>query len=124
NMSDGVIATDWQGHIVVHNERAEAILHTEIQEGDNLLQVLPSLSPKLSWPLTEQRVVFCEASAPDDDTVYYVRLTFTPYQRQEDYTGGVIAVVQDVTEQEKLEQQRKEFVANVSHELRTPLTTI
>ncbi|MFS8578925.1 MAG: cell wall metabolism sensor histidine kinase WalK [Novibacillus thermophilus] len=124
NMSDGVIATDWQGHIVVHNERAEAILHTEIQEGDNLLQVLPSLSPKLSWPLTEQRVVFCEVSAPDDDTVYYVRLTFTPYQRQEDYTGGVIAVVQDVTEQEKLEQQRKEFVANVSHELRTPLTTI
>lgn len=124
NMSDGVIATDWQGHIVVHNERAEAILHTEIQEGDNLLQVLPSLSPKLSWPLTEQRVVFCEVSSPDDDTVYYVRLTFTPYQRQEDYTGGVIAVVQDVTEQEKLEQQRKEFVANVSHELRTPLTTI
>lgn len=124
NMSDGVIATDWQGHIVVHNERAEAILHTEIQEGDNLLEVLPSLSPKLSWPLTEQRVVFCEVSSPDDDTVYYVRLTFTPYQRQEDYTGGVIAVVQDVTEQEKLEQQRKEFVANVSHELRTPLTTI
>lgn len=124
NMSDGVIATDWQGHIVVHNERAEAILHTEIQEGDNLLQVLPSLSPKLSWPFTEQRVVFCEVSSPDDDTVYYVRLTFTPYQRQEDYTGGVIAVVQDVTEQEKLEQQRKEFVANVSHELRTPLTTI
>ncbi len=78
NMSDGVIATDWQGHIVVHNERAEAILHTEIQEGDNLLQVLPSLSPKLSWPLTEQRVVFCEVSAPDDDTVYYVRTHLHP----------------------------------------------
>lgn len=38
--------------------------------------------------------------------------------------GGIIAVVADVTDQQRLEQQRREFVANVSHELRTPLTTI
>jgi len=38
--------------------------------------------------------------------------------------GGIIAVIHDVTEQQKLENLRREFVANVSHELRTPLTSI
>ena len=38
--------------------------------------------------------------------------------------GGIIAVIHDVTEQQRLENMRREFVANVSHELRTPLTSI
>jgi two-component system sensor histidine kinase VicK len=38
--------------------------------------------------------------------------------------GGLIAVIHDITEQYKLENMRREFVANVSHELRTPLTSI
>jgi two-component system sensor histidine kinase VicK len=53
-----------------------------------------------------------------------VRVTFTPIQRREKGITGTIVVLQDVTEQEQLEQARREFVANVSHELRTPLTTI
>jgi two-component system phosphate regulon sensor histidine kinase PhoR len=38
--------------------------------------------------------------------------------------GGAVAVLHDVTDLERLEQVRKDFVANVSHELRTPLTSI
>src|SRR5690606_19864117 len=40
------------------------------------------------------------------------------------YIGGIIIVFQDITEQHKLDNMRKEFVANVSHELKTPITTI
>lgn len=38
--------------------------------------------------------------------------------------NGYIAVLHDVTEQERIDNERREFVANVSHELRTPLTSM
>jgi two-component system sensor histidine kinase VicK len=53
-----------------------------------------------------------------------LQITFTPLQQDSGKKGGIIAVLQDVTERARLDQQRREFVANVSHELRTPLTTI
>ncbi len=122
NMSDGVIATDWQGRIVVYNERAQHILQRKIRQGDDLVDVLPPFSPKPSWPLLEEREVYAEVGS-GEEAVTHLKMSFTTYQRQ-DSPGGAIVVVQDVTEQERLEQQRKDFVANVSHELRTPLTTI
>lgn len=38
--------------------------------------------------------------------------------------GGVVAVLRDLTETERMEKTRRDFIANVSHELRTPLTSI
>src|SRR5699024_1986866 len=55
---------------------------------------------------------------------YILRANFSVIQRETGFVNGVIAVLHDVTEQEKLDAERREFVSNVSHELRRPLTTM
>lgn len=54
----------------------------------------------------------------------YVKVYFAIFTDKNKKADGVIAVFHDVTEQQKLDEMRREFVANVSHELRTPLTSI
>jgi two-component system sensor histidine kinase VicK len=53
-----------------------------------------------------------------------LRAQFAPLRNEDGRLAGTVVVFQDITDQERLESLRKEFVANVSHELRTPLTTI
>ena len=53
-----------------------------------------------------------------------MRANISVIQRETGFINGLIAVLHDITEQEKLDAERREFVANVSHELRTPLTTM
>lgn len=126
NMSDGVIATDKEGRVILINARAremlsveeEAVLGTTIydvlqlpQDEDNILLLFKGIGSVLVLP-------------PGDEDRRILKATFRQLKKDEQMSKGIIAVLQDVTEQEILEKQRKEFVANVSHELRTPLTTL
>lgn len=126
NMSDGVLATDEVGKVIVTNRRAKTMLGiSELKDGATLSEALgiekepiaEALQGKESSLLLER-----ELEEQAEDLVF--RVTLTPIRRRDKGVAGVIAVLQDVTEAEKLEQSRREFVANVSHELRTPLTTI
>ena len=54
----------------------------------------------------------------------YVNILFAPFHDENDRPAGVITVIQDITEHVKLDNMRKEFVADVSHELKTPITSI
>ncbi|WNQ11477.1 cell wall metabolism sensor histidine kinase WalK [Paenibacillus aurantius] len=126
NMSDGVIATDDVGRIILINYRARKILDVEEKKafGRDLADLL-NLPPELknAHVHDKEQVTLLEFDRPEEEP-RKVRVTFTPIHRRDIGTTGTIVVLQDVTEQEELEQARREFVANVSHELRTPLTTI
>jgi two-component system phosphate regulon sensor histidine kinase PhoR len=54
----------------------------------------------------------------------YLSVRVSPLFYKEDELSGFVAVFHDITEREKLEQVRKDFVANVSHEIKTPVTAI
>ncbi len=54
----------------------------------------------------------------------FIRFQFASFADESGPRGGVITVLQDITEEQRLENMRREFVANVSHELRTPLTSV
>src|SRR5699024_4972896 len=60
----------------------------------------------------------------DEKGDFLIRANFSTILDETEVITGFITVLSDVTEQEKVEQERREFVSNVSHELRTPLTTM
>lgn len=126
NMNDGVIATDISGKIIVMNRRAVQMLGLEDEQEDviDITNVLGLTRDQIDhFVYSEDHTAVLQALKVGEETVS-VKVTFTPIQRREEGVTGTIAVLQNISEQERLEQSRKEFVANVSHELRTPLTTI
>ncbi len=126
NMSDGVLATDEVGGVIVTNRRARAMLGLqEPRDGITLSQALGIEREPIAETLQgneSSMLLHRETEESTEDEIY--RVTLTPIRRRDKGVVGAIAVLQDVTEAEMLEQSRREFVANVSHELRTPLTTI
>ncbi|AIQ15210.1 cell wall metabolism sensor histidine kinase WalK [Paenibacillus durus] len=127
NMSDGVVATDEAGRVILMNRRASLMLGADepLPSGlalDGLLGLEGDQTLALSGGTAQSTMLRLKSSEEEEPNI--VRVTFTPIHRREGGIAGTIAVLQDVTEQENLEASRREFVANVSHELRTPLTTI
>ncbi|WP_025849866.1 cell wall metabolism sensor histidine kinase WalK [Paenibacillus ehimensis] len=127
NMNDGLIATDDHGRIIVINRRAKQIL--QVNEDTTLGMPLGELlgMPQEKMQVlegTEDHSTMLHLYHEGEEDPLFVKVTYTTIHSKGKGSAGTIAVLQDVTGQEKLEQARREFVANVSHELRTPLTTI
>jgi two-component system, OmpR family, sensor histidine kinase VicK len=124
-MTDGVIATDRKGRVILINEPAakmlnvsrETILSTSII---SLLGIEEEYT--LDDLLMEKESVILNYSTATKP--YVLRANFSVIQKETGFVNGLIAVLHDITEQEKIDMERREFVANVSHELRTPLTTM
>ncbi|WP_345241542.1 cell wall metabolism sensor histidine kinase WalK [Pontibacillus salipaludis] len=125
NMTEGVIATDHTGSIILMNEPASRLLGQEIEDvqGEPLLSVL-KISDRLDkiTDLNDKESIIIDFSEGDQQLLLKASFTVVQYEMEE--MNGYITVLSDVTEQEKIERERREFVANVSHELRTPLTTM
>ncbi|MCC2684121.1 MAG: histidine kinase [Paenibacillaceae bacterium] len=127
NMNDGLIATDNQWTVILMNRKAYQMLQLDEQQiqGKTLADILGIEEEMIAqYVLGEHNATNIQRYHSDADEQLSLRISFSPIHRRGHGVTGTIAVLQDVTEQEKLEISRREFVANVSHELRTPLTTI
>jgi two-component system sensor histidine kinase VicK len=129
NMSDGVLATNENGTVILINRRARQMLQLKEKDalGMDVFKIL-GIERQKEHEQSDSNVAVVSVK-PDNDEELKLRVTFTAIYRRDrggsiGTAGGTIVVLQDVTEQETLEQARREFVANVSHELRTPLTTM
>ncbi|WNB92111.1 cell wall metabolism sensor histidine kinase WalK [Bacillus sp. NEB1478] len=124
-MTDGVIATDRDGAIILMNDRAEEMLNISRQNalGTSLLELL-RLNTDYTWEELYNEYESMLLDFSTDDLHYVVRANFSTIQKDDGPINGLICVLHDVTEQEQIDNERREFVFNVSHELRTPLTTM
>lgn len=125
HMTDGVIATDRKGDIILLNDPAEKMLNVsrETALDQSILEILGIEEEYTLDNLYEEPdSVILDFSTRDEP--YILRASFSIIQKDNGKVNGFIAVLYDVTEQERIEGERREFVANVSHELRTPLTTM
>ncbi|MDM5314501.1 cell wall metabolism sensor histidine kinase WalK [Fictibacillus sp. b24] len=124
-MTDGVIATDRDGAIILMNDRAEEMLNISRQNalGTSLMELL-RLNTEYTWEELYNEYESMLLDFSTDDIHYVVRANFSTIQKDDGPINGLICVLHDVTEQEQIDNERREFVFNVSHELRTPLTTM
>ncbi|TDL72338.1 cell wall metabolism sensor histidine kinase WalK [Rhodococcus qingshengii] len=124
-MTDGVIATDRKGRVILINEPAAEMLNVSretvlSQPIDSLLGL--SDTNTFEDLLEEKDSLILDYSTKKEP--YILRANFSVIQKETGFVNGLIAVLHDITDQEKIDAERREFVANVSHELRTPLTTM
>lgn len=124
HMTDGVMAFNDRGEIILLNPVAKRLLHLRdnTRHFDELFARL-DVDIKLGDLLyiTRENPIL-ERDLLRGDTA--MKMYFVPFKESGSKARGAVVVIHDVTEQQRLDDSRREFVANVSHELRTPLASI
>ena len=123
HMTDGILAFNLEGEITHKNIAAERLLNLSEEDDD-----FEKIFSKINVDINLEKIIYLDEWTSSDKKVRiddkYLNILFVPYKDNNQKTAGVIAVIQDITEHVKLDNMRKEFVADVSHELKTPITSI
>ena len=127
SMQEGVLALDPQAHVIAMNPAAEALLSVplprargrtvqEVIRNVGLQRLLTDAMPKAE-PTTGEIVL-------RGNEERFVQVTATALRDAAGRDLGMLLVLNDITQLRRLENIRRDFVANVSHELKTPITSI
>lgn len=123
HMTDGIIAFNIKGEIILINPAAKKFL--SISPDDNTFD---DIFGKFKLDINTEKVIYLDSWTSTEQRIQvddqYVKVLFAPFKNEEERPDGVIAVIQDITEHVKLDNMQKELVADVSHELKTPITSI
>jgi two-component system, OmpR family, phosphate regulon sensor histidine kinase PhoR len=119
SMQEAVIAINPQGQVSWCNAVMQRIAVSPVQSGRALVHSIrdPEVLSSVAAALTQRQASRRRATSLSPGKIFEVNAAPMP-------GGGAVAVLHDVSEKERSETTRRDFVANVSHELRTPLTCI
>lgn len=122
-MTDGIIAFNLKGEIIHTNPASARLLGIEGRIGS-----FGEYCTRFGFKYCLEDVLYLQSQNTSEMSIDInaktIKVYFAVFTDEAKKPEGIIAVLQDITEQQRLENMRKEFVANVSHELRTPLTSI
>lgn len=126
NMSDGVLVINRLGLITLVNDTATTLLSVDRKNilNKSVIKSLHMDKQKISLRdlFKDEKPHIIDLSEPNKDLI--ISLTPSIIRRNSGLITGAVLVMHDVTAQEQIELERKNFVSNVSHELRTPLTSV
>ncbi len=122
HMTDGILAFNTKGDIIHVNPAAKKLMKlTDEKNFDEIFE-------KYDEEINLERLIYLDSIASSQTKLIVedkiLSLFFATFKDENERTAGIIVVIQDITEREKLDSMRKRFVADVSHELKTPITTI
>ncbi len=121
NMTDGVVAFDYIGSLIHANKVFYELMNINPYDEFKInLDYFLNLVNYKKQDLNETKNTEILANVGKK----FIQVMLIPYKSNGKYIEGIMVVLQDITRQKKLDDLRKEFVANVSHEIRTPITTI
>ena len=118
-LSEGIIAVDAKGATTLINPAVYGLLNLQSTD-DNVRAAAPDVFAMFDQALSSAQAV--KKTVWQGDVALHISVS--PLLLQGGEVTGCVAIVSDVTSAERLEQTRRDYVANVSHELRTPLTAM
>ena len=123
HMTDGIIAFNMEGEIILINPAAKKFLSIRPED-----ITFDDIFGKFKLGINMEKIIYLENWTSTEQRIQvednYMNIFFAPFKNESDRPNGVIAVIQDITEHVRLDNMQKEFVADVSHELKTPITSI
>lgn len=123
HMTDGIIAFDMEGKIMHINPAATDLL--KLTNKDNSFE---KIFGRLNIDINLEKIVYLENWTSSEQRIQiedrFLNIFFASFRDENELPSGIMVVIQDITEHVKLDNMRKEFVADVSHELKTPITSI